>query len=834
MARGDDKLVIPKDVVEQPRDQRAIQLRPLLNRYVPYWGHPGWLNATRWRWFVRNQPLALVCRETLIDHLLSSEWDIRPRDPDDDAAETRRAIDYYKELFEFGMDGEFDRHIQLIMQDYLDLPLGAVTEVGTLNDDPEGPIVWAEHVDAATCLPTNEPDFPIRQALAEAPQAVVIFPRHAVRNTQSSPRPEIKRAGWGMAPPEKVYLAMELLFRGDRYYANLLLDTPEAGLLDLMDMEKDAAFEWLDSMREMFVGQIDGFKVPVLYEHDTAAQWIPFNRPPLDLMYDKVTLKYAQIMAAGYGLRLSDIGMDEATGDRTLAGVIRSERQSKRSGYGRVKAASENYFNSLLPQALLFHWTDRDEETIVAKGKAMVSVGQGLKVLKDGGFIDQAEGRQQLIAEGLFDIDLDPKKLPEPPAPAMPFGATPFGKQDGKPEEDGQDEKVPPSAGGRGETNAPLASGTGGIVSRWFSRLTGRQTPEAQENVAIVSQDALLERMADIIKPGLERMISNAQTEPIRLRRLIRAMTRHMVPEVAQIAKSLNDHQIADYWLPEMQKLTFGEPSELDSVITRGILDEAKEVLDEHLAADPWWATASALERAEILAVFAAAYERGLAEQALLMIRALYEEGLTNQPGLVGISFDLVNPEVIRRLDESAALLVRRIDDGTRFFIRRVIVAGVRQGLSSPKIAAALRDGARAEAILQDEGYMQDAIDTILQGLTEMSEYRTNSIVNTEINRVENEAKLEQMTRQGLRQKFWRHLGERGVTEAGNKHPCPICERNENLGVVDIDYNYETVFEEGAQTPPGHPGVCHCAIRFVEKELFEAVGAGTFTPWTGD
>jgi hypothetical protein len=832
MARTDEQLIVPAEVEERPQDQRAIQIRPVLSRLLPFWGHPSYLSATRWRAFVRNQPLALVFRDTLINHMLSSEWDIQPRDPDDEDKDIGEAIEYYTELFDQGLDEGFDHHLELIAQDYLDLPIGGTAELGRLDDDPDGPVVWAQHVDAATLYPTYDYDYPLRQALAEAPGRVVAFPRHAVERIYMTPRPEIMRKGWGMAPPEKAYLAMELLFRGDRYYANLLLDTPEAGILDLKDMEKESALEWVESMRELFFG-IDGFKVPVLYEHNEDVKWIPLNRPPLDMMYDKVTMKYAQIMAGAYGLRLSDIGLDEVSGERTLAGVIRGERQSKRSGYGRLGSALENYFNKLLPHQLKFRWLDRDEETIVAKGKAMISVGQGLKVLKDGGFIDQAEGRKQLVAEGLFSIDLDPDKVPEPPMPTLPPGINPFGNTqpaNGKPPQPSQNDKVAPSDGGRGEIAGPVGRSA---VTRIWDRLTGRATPEPGSNPAIVSQEELLERMEAIIKPGLMGIVSAARSEPVRLRRLIRAMTKHMVPEMVNVVKALSDYQIHSFYLPEMHALTFGEPSELDSLAMRNILDEAKKVLDTHLEDDDWWKTASAYERASILSIFAEAYERGLAEQALLMIRALYEEGLRPSPA-VGISFELTNPAVIRRLQESAGLLVRRIDEGTMFFIRRLIVAGVRQGLASDRIAAALRDGARAEAILADEGYMADVIEAVLEGMIEMSEARTNSIVNTEINRVENEAKRDQMKQSGLATKGWRHLGKRGVTEAGNEHPCPICKGNEDLGFVPIDYVYATVFEEGAQTPPGHPNVCHCSIRFDESELFNVVGRGEFTPWAGD
>jgi len=52
---------------------------------------------------------------------------------------------------------------------------------------------------------------------------------------------------------------------------------------------------------------------------------------------------------------------------------------------------------------------------------------------------------------------------------------------------------------------------------------------------------------------------------------------------------------------------------------------------------------------------------------------------------------------------------------------------------------------------------------------------------------------------------------------------------------------YKSVFKKGGDDgeggilhPPAHPGVCHCRIIFDEKELFDIVGKGEYTPWTGD
>lgn len=843
MARNDTSLAVPAEIVEEPDKQRAIQISPVLNRLLPYWGQPGWLNAARWRYAIRNQPLAMICRDTLIANVISSEWDIRPRDPDNAGSDVKKAISYYKELFETGLDGDFDNHTALIAQDMLDLPFGGAAEIGRVDDAPEGAVLWAEHVDAGTLLPTADDEYPVRQAIADVPTRIVYFPKHAIRRVYMSPRPEIQRKYWGMAPPEKAYLAMEMLYRGDKYYANLLLDTPEAGILDLLDMSKDSAESWLESFRELFFG-IDGFKVPVLYEHENKAEWIPLNRPPNDMLYDNVTLRYAAIMAAAYGIRLSDIGLDESTGGGTLAGVIRAERQSRRVGYGTVKTKLENYYNSLLPYEIKFFWSEVDDEAIVAKGKAMVAIGQGLKILKDAGMIDETEGRQQLIAEGLFDIELDPNKEIKQAAPPNPFAGLPGGPGGGpngqSPSPDqagqvtgpaGQNERVPVSDGGRGEITKPA-----GFLNRAREFLTGRSSGTPPErNPALVDSDELLRRMEDIIRPGLMTIVDNASNEPVRLRRLVKAITKVMIPEVEAVAKSLTDQQIASYWLPEMQAMTFDEPSEFDDIaVYRQSREEAEKILNEHMAQDPWWSTLSIIDKAAVIDLFAIAYRNGLANMAEAIVRSLYEEGLYGTPNIVGLSFNLVNPIVIQELEQSAALLVRRVDDGTKYFIRRIIVAGVRQGLSSPRIADALRKGALAEDILRDEGYMDEAIQSIMEGMVEMSKYRTNSIVNTEINRAENAGKLEQMKRSGFKTKSWVHLGPRGVSDKGNAHPCPVCAGNEEMGFVDIDFNYPTVFKEGSQIPPGHPGVCHCSIQFDEQELSDVVSRGKYTPWLGD
>ena len=821
-----ETLLVPKDPAEQPEDQRAIHLPTFLNRILPYYTQPAWLEAERWRAFVRNQSIAIITRDTLISNMLNMDWDIVPRDADE-ARDTKmkKAIDYYKELFTY-LEGDFDIYLELMLQDLLDLPFGAAAEVGRVDDEPGAPVLWVEHIDAATLFPTGNPDYPVAQQVPDVPGVQVIFPEHAISRMYMTPRPELRIKGWGMAPPQKVYLAIEMLFRGDHYYWKLLLDTPEAGIIDLIDMSEDAARKWLTGFRDIFQG-IDGFKIPILYGHDTPAQWIPLNRPPIDMMYDKTYMKYAQITAAAYGLRLSDIGLAEVEGEKSLAGVIRGERQSKRTGRALVKAKTSNHFNWLLPPELKFVWKDADDEAVAAKGTAMQAMTGGLKTAMDGGFIDQAEGRAELVASGIFETELDPKKVPEKPEPPpSPFGTQPPpGQAEGVPQED---QKVPVDQGGRGSNPFQRKA-----------KVVERQT-EPRENPVISDQGSVLERMEQIIRPGLETIRNNAQ-DPM-LRRLIKAATKEMFADIALTLRSLSQDQVEEIWLPQMQLATFDEPSEVESVLIRRGIEEAKDALERSLASDNWWSMLSILDKDAIVRLYIEAYENGMEEMALDIVRSLYEEGLASAPVFApAISFNLVNNSVLGILERSAAQLVTYVDSGTKFFLKRMIVAGVRQGLSSQKIAAAIRDGDAAEHILRREDFLDDVSGIIRRGLIEMTEHRANSIVNTEINRAENIGKLDQLKRSGFTQKRWVHLGPRGITAAGNLHPCPICEGNEELEWVPADFLFDTVFKNGGedgegrqQTPPGHPTVCHCTVTFPEDELGKLIVEGKYTPWKGD
>ncbi len=394
-------MLTPQPTTEQ--GERQQQLPPFITRYIPQWTTPTYLMSDAWRRVVRQQPVAIDCRDFIISFTSSLPWRIIARDAEDTDKHTTD-IDYYTTLFETE-DGGYVSHTELIMQDMLDLPFGGASELGREGDQPEGRVLWYKHMDGGTLFPTYSQDWPVGQRIKELAELPVFFPFHAVSRAFYTPRPEILRKGWGMAPPEKIYLAIQLLYRGDAYYANLLIDTPEAGILDLGDMGEQAAKAWLESWQDLMYGT-DAFKVPVLYEHTTASKYIPFGRGPREMEYKETTLRYAQLVASNYGVTLPDIGIME--GDMgTLAGTIRGERRTNRSGLATARQKIVSYRNKMLPVHLRFELIVQDDELLVAKGRARLANSLSMKNLVESGIITKKDAQEQMQSDGLLTVPLE-------------------------------------------------------------------------------------------------------------------------------------------------------------------------------------------------------------------------------------------------------------------------------------------------------------------------------------------------------------------------------------------------------------------------------------------
>lgn len=422
-------------------------------RNVPLWNPPAWQEADWWRMFVEKQGIAAICRDTIANYLNSLDWAIVARDSEK-RDELKPRIKHYTKLFERGnayyWDLDFSSQVEFFVKDLFTLPFGTASEIGRLDDSPTGKVVWIRPIDGGTLAPTLNFDYPIVQSAPGTDLFPVFFPREFVSRVYLSPRTELRREGWGYAPPERIWRSIEMLSTGDNYYAKLMLDTPEAGMIDLGDMEKTSALQWIESLKDLLYG-INPLKIPVLYEHTTTAKYIPFGRPPSELMYDSVTMKYAAILAAGYGLTLSDIGFPSSSGGGdTLAGTIRMERVGKSSGKALAKKKWESYSNRILDPALKWQWIDYDDERNVSKGRARLASAQAADIWVRNKVFTPSEIRQQNLADGLISIDVpetvDPNS-PEFPIPPSPFGAPAGGGSRGR----SLGNPVNPSQGGQGE-----------------------------------------------------------------------------------------------------------------------------------------------------------------------------------------------------------------------------------------------------------------------------------------------------------------------------------------------------------------------------------------------
>lgn len=678
----------------EPTGMRQAQITPFFTRLLPAWAVPEWQNANVWRRIVRSQPIAIACRDTLISYLLGTPWEVRAKDPNDKQKYSKE-IDEYTELLSYLDGNDFATHLDMVCQDMLDTPFGGACELGREGDLPDGKVLWAQHIDSATLFPTSDYDFPVAQYVPQigvTPSLPVLFPRHAIDRAYFTPRPEIDKAGWGMAPPEKIFLAIELLFRGDKYYANLLLDTPEAGVLDLLDMSKDSAFEWLESFKELFTGA-DPFKVPVLYEHTEAAKWIPFGRPPVDLIYDAVTFKYAEIVTAGYGLKVGDIGLAKDA-QKSLAGVIHSERQTRRTGFAVVKAKTTAYFKRMLPPYLTFNWIDQDDEAMISKGRARLANAQAYKTLADGQLMGPTELRGQIAADGLYDVQIDPDDLSDiedAQKKKIENAQASFGGFGGSRPPQFTRPKVPPSKGGDGEAKMQ------------------QQSAAAQVRSAF-------------------ELVEARATSP-RVRRVIKLMTKALYPSVAKQLKATPIDELPG-WAEAMASLAFDDArfSELTPA-TRSAIQGRRSDMQRTLEDDRWWSLSSVLDPKDLAEGMVVEFESGIADAASLLTRAAYENGITSD--LVEVHVNLADEAMRGSILALAGVWLADTDKKTKDLITRVAMSTIFYSLATPTVAKAIQDGMKLESLLGDDGYINLAARNLLEGLQELLKIRRDDTVKT-------------------------------------------------------------------------------------------------------
>jgi hypothetical protein len=449
-----------------------------LRRYLPNFSVP-MMAGNRWRRVVLQQPIAGLCKTRLISYVQASEWEITSKEPGE-KKKYQKDIDYYTAMMD-SPPYDFDTLMDMLWQDALDLPTGGNAEIvrwpkgkgpGLIGEHPTGHVHAIEFMDGATVHPTGDRKLPLVQMVEG--HAPVYFEQGEIGRILMSPRPEHKLRGYGMAPPERIFLAILLLYYGDQYYARLLLDTPEAGILYLGDMDQESAEEWLGGFRELFQG-INPMKIPVIAETNKPPAWIQFGRSPHDMTYNETTQKYARVVTAGYNLKTSDIGLHE--GQETLAGKIRDDRAARATGYGVLITKTENWISRIiLPPYLTFRFRIQDEEALIQRMRARLMAGQAAKALVEAQIATPAEIQEQLMQEGIFTVKLSPPPKGgdngQPPGQAPPAPPQKPQDVDEGAQQANEKNKVPAEQGGRGDVpgtkKADLA-----IKARWPAGDTG-------------------------------------------------------------------------------------------------------------------------------------------------------------------------------------------------------------------------------------------------------------------------------------------------------------------------------------------------------------------------
>lgn len=773
-------------LITKAGDPRARQLElPYLMRTIPfYFGGYDYFKAEPWRRLARNQPIVQNCIVALTSQAVALNWYITSREKgkEDDYASD---IQYHTDVLNNFNDEDYDTGIARMLYDVFTIPFGGALEV--LNY-PDGRLYKVLNIDGGTLRPTKAygPDYPYIQSLPWNPLQIVVFRRDEIGRIYLYPRSEIDREGWGMAPLEKAYLAVEALILGDAYYIGLLTDTPEAGLLDLMDMSKEDAIDWARSWRELLTGQ-ESIKVPVLYDHKEPARWLPFSPSPADMMYNEVLKRYTQIITACFGIYISDIGLYEER--QTLAGTIRTERRARRQGLGAVMAKIKNLWDKILPPHLEWKCEEVDPEDIRSRAAAKVAIANAISIGIRTALFTQEEGRRQMMQDGIFTIKTE-EKLPgelegQSVVPAFTRPQTPWGSE--RP-------GVAPSVGGRG--------GPGSL------------------------------RLQSLAAQGFQKMLEHAlKFSPPKeiIRRMVEEGLKALYPVVlrANIDK-VGKAEYYERWLDELVLLYLGEESILTGVIEKQETDENKEkiktIIEEELAKNNWWEID--LSDLMILAALAAAFNETATETVIEIQRALFEDGIIEIPGLEpGWEFVLTDVLTLAQLRDYAGQMIQNVNEGTKFFIRRALYRGIKEGLSQASIRDMIAAGQGVEAVLAEDPILEAMSRLVVQEIKTMTGLRVDRILEFELNQARTLAKIEVMRRAGLTTKGWEHTGPEKPGD-----PCEICMENIAVGYVPLDFRYKSVFGE-CLGPLAHPNG-HCALKYNRRELAKFTKQPDF--WQGD
>lgn len=145
----------------------------------------------------------------------------------------------------------------------------------------------------------------------------------------------------------------------------------------------------------------------------------------------------------------------------------------------------------------------------------------------------------------------------------------------------------------------------------------------------------------------------------------------------------------------------------------------------------------------------------------------------------VAISFDILNPEVIKWIKKEGAGLVKDILTTTKNNLKITLTEGIKEG----------------ESIVGLTKRVQEVYKPL-----ELEEWRAKRIAMTETKNAVSQGSLQGYKQSGIK-------GKKGILLGPN--PCEICIGLADIGLIRLDDDWD-----GHSAPSFHPN-CHCDIYFV-------------------
>jgi hypothetical protein len=793
--------------LDKPYLSRSPFLDPRSRAYQPIL-----VDTARWR-LIASEPVNKLAVRLIVREISSLNWRIKPLDN-----EHADAVTYYTNLL-----GNFRELAAKSLRNICILPQGGAWEVGWVTpgvyeEGERGTPSFIKFIDAGTLHPTVSDEFPIVQIDPHS-QAKVLFKENEIVRLIAFPYDEFDKEWWQESPTMASFLAIEALSRIYIYYLKQLRDTPLAGILDLMDFSEDDAKNWAHSFREMLEG-IDPIKIPILYEHTQAANWLPMGRNPADLAIPTQFKMFAEIVLANYGLSLADLRLFDQ--GQSKAGAIVNRKITTQSGISFFAELVKDAVQAVLPHYLLFEYTDPDIDEDRSRAQIRSADARTVQTLN---FLPVADRVRQLKEWGTLTIDIDPeeteKKANEMMQQAAQMQAPKGSLKPGQLERgegrtvDNLEEDAKQNAAGstryfakseaEEQLPATVKMDVRGLIEKAAYKLKGKKVKKVKKERQVYGKK--LKEAETKLEKLLRQQFAKAGK-----RITVKVMDELLEKIYTQFPSAILDTTIKDTVVKShidlIETIIYKadeEPPAFED-LTPNLQQRIEEMLELLLEDMDELEISEEEVLQQIVEIYRIAYEEGLLALAEQVKERLFEQGLSDSP-YFEIAFNLTNQGVLDFLTDKAAELVTNINDGTKFFLRKLISEGVERGMSSPEIV--------------------DMIQSQLFGLdpeeaSKLSESRIRSIVNTEINRAESNGRLEQMRKLGFTLKRW-------ITRLIDV--CSLCLRNEAEGSVPLDFLYEDVFGE-TLTPPGHPSTCHCSLGADGDEL-ENIGTDVEF-WYGD